>query len=87
MSNLEWTPKELAPSRPEYEYRTTFEGLGLVVRDRPGMGTTWSVFGYLDDFHVSAGGSYGSDLSVPEAQAAAVAAARRLIELGVRGPQ
>jgi hypothetical protein len=81
--SVDWTDRE-AQRQVDRVYTATIEGLEMEVVDRGSLqGVSWSVVGQLADFNLHA---YGLLLkTVEEAQAAALAAARRLLELGARG--
>lgn len=82
--SVEWSANEEA-RQPEYVYKATVEGLELTVVDEGRWGVRWTVQCYLDDFILFAHSLTSAHLTVEEAQAKAIAAARRLLELGMRG--
>ncbi len=83
--SVEWTSTDLPRAEVRREHSATVQGLRIEVREELALGISWSVIGYLDDFNLHAFKYGGAVRIVEEAKAAAVAAARRLLELGARG--
>jgi len=93
MSEPEWTVTEVPPhpSPHDRQHVCDVDGLTVTIKDRPstpGGACTWTVQGYLGDIRIYAysatdPGGYGT--SVEQARADAIAAARRLSDVGVRG--
>src|SRR5258708_37285062 len=70
-----------APPKPPQHHTARVEGL-LVEAQMTDFGVNWTVQGWLADVRVD-GFAYGRQCSVEEAQAQAVAAARRLHAAGL----
>ncbi len=83
--SVEWTSNEEPEREVRREHTAAVEGLRVTVVETPAdRAFSWTAHGYLDDFRLDAY-DYLAAASVEEAKAAAVAAARRLLELGARG--
>ncbi len=83
--SVEWTSNAAPEREVRREHTATVEGVRVTVVETPsGHAFSWTARGYLDDFRLDAY-DYPAAASLEEAQVAAVAAARRLLELGARG--
>lgn len=85
MSEVTWESKVVppAPPKPPQHHTARVEGL-LVEVQMTDFGVNWTVQGWLADVRVD-GFAYGRQCSVEEAQAQAVAAARRMHAAGILG--
>ncbi len=83
--SVEWTSSEAPELQVRREHTATVEGLRVTIVETPAdRAFSWTAHGYLDDFRLDAY-DYPDAATVVEAKAAAVTAARRLLELGARG--
>ena len=80
-----WTTREprAVAIEPDQLWVTKVEGLAIEVRRESGR-IEWHVVGDLDGLHVFVSPSYGPKWTVEEAMNAAIAAAHRMAEIGIK---